>query len=205
MPVADNKPERREPVANSETKPYIRRMAPERIEFRPRRLRWLALILVWQGLTFWGSIVMMQNPDTLDHVLAVVSLLFGIATLVVIPDLFRSWSFAVTRDGIEVNASLFHRSPRFVPWRDVTGIDAEHPELYRSIFVHVAGGRDVCFLTTEFHRSMAKTLAVLREWRAANRQPWMAEDGVAMPETAFVPGHSDSRMCERVYARYEPE
>ena len=95
---------------------------------------------------------MMQNSDTLEHVLAVVSLLFGIATLVAIPDLFRSWSCAVTRD---------------VPWRDVTGIDAEHPELYRSIFVHVAGGGDVCFFTTEFHRSMAKTLTILREWHEA--------------------------------------
>jgi hypothetical protein len=149
-------------------------MAPEHIEFRPRKWRWLALLLVNSGAAFGGSILMMQNPDTLDHVVAVLISLFGIATLVVIPDPFRSWSFAVTHDGIEVNASLFNRAPRFVRCRDVTGIDVQHPELNQSIVVHVAGDADVWFCTADFHRSIAKTLVILREWRAAQSATGMS-------------------------------
>jgi membrane protein YdbS with pleckstrin-like domain len=153
------------------TKPYIRLRAPERIEFRPRKWRWLALILFCEGVIFWGSILMMRNPDTLDHVVAVLSLFFGIVILVVVSDLFRSWSFAVTREGIEVNASLVRRSLRIVPWRDVTDIDVQRPaEGSQSIVVHVAGGGDVWLGTPEFHRSVAKTLKILREWRQIGAQ-----------------------------------
>jgi hypothetical protein len=110
--------------------------------------------------------IMMRNHDTFDHVIAVVILLVGIAPLLLLPDLFRSWSFAVARDGIEVNGSLFNPAPRFVPWKEVTGIDVQCPaEFNWSIVVHVAGGGDAWFGTTEFHRSIAKTLDILREWR----------------------------------------
>jgi hypothetical protein len=68
-------------------------MAPERIELRPRKLRHLALLLCGSGMAFGGAIFMMQNPDTRDQVLAVVSGLLGIGSLVVIPDLFRPWSY----------------------------------------------------------------------------------------------------------------
>lgn len=34
---------------------------------------------------------------------------------------------------------------------------------------------------------------------------WMAEDGVSMSEIARYLGHKDSRITERVYARYSPE
>ena len=33
---------------------------------------------------------------------------------------------------------------------------------------------------------------------------WMAEDGVSMPEIAAYLGHTDSRITERVYARFSP-
>jgi hypothetical protein len=143
---------------------YIDHMATERIEFRPRKWRWLALISFNLGMTFWGSIIMLQNPDTLDHVLALLFMVLGIASLTIIPDLFRPWSLAVTREGIEVNASLFNRAPRFVPWRDVTDIDVQRPvdEGNQSIVIHVADGWDVWLSTPEFHRPVDKTLEILR-------------------------------------------
>jgi hypothetical protein len=70
------------------------------------------------------------------------------------------------RDGIQVNGSLFHRAPRFTQWREVTGIDVQCPaEFNQNIVFHVAGGGDVQFGTIEFHRTIAKTLKILWEWR----------------------------------------
>ncbi len=34
---------------------------------------------------------------------------------------------------------------------------------------------------------------------------WMAEAGTSMPEIAAYLGHSDSRITERVYARFSPD
>ncbi len=34
---------------------------------------------------------------------------------------------------------------------------------------------------------------------------WMAEAGVTMPEIAAYLGHADSRITERIYAKFSPE
>jgi hypothetical protein len=121
------------------------------------------------GAASAGAILMMQNQDTLDRVVAILILLICISTLILIPDLFRPWSFAVTRDGIELNAARF-RAARFIPWGDVTGIDVHRQEIEGSnqfFVVYVAGVAEVWLGPAEFHRSITKTLEILRHFRSA--------------------------------------
>ncbi len=68
------------------------------------------------------------------------------------------------------------------------------------------GGKQVGSIKRGFARAVATakladvTPHVLRHTAAS----WMAEDGVPMSEIAAVLGHSDSRVTERVYARFSP-
>jgi len=69
------------------------------------------------------------------------------------------------------------------------------------------GGRRVARIIKSFRRIAAAagldwcTPHVLRHTAAV----WMAEAGVPMSQIAQVLGHTDSRITERVYARYSPE
>lgn len=68
------------------------------------------------------------------------------------------------------------------------------------------GGKQVGSVKRGFARAVETagladvTPHVLRHTAAS----WMAEDGVPMSEIAAVLGHSDSRVTERVYARFSP-
>ena len=60
----------------------------------------------------------------------------------------------------------------------------------RKALARVAAGSELPWATPHIFRHSAAV--------------WMAEDGVTMPEVAQYLGHSDSRITERVYARFSP-
>ncbi len=74
-------------------------------------------------------------------------------------------------------------------------------------FVVEWAGRNIASIKRGFARAVKDaglvdvTPHVLRHTAAS----WMAERGIPMPQIAAVLGHSDSRLTERIYAKFSPE